>query len=61
MTATIEYELFGETHSITRDEAHTEKDGYVVAYDEKERGITSKVNIPDHRVVMIHEGDEDEV
>lgn len=59
MTATIEYELGGETHSITREEAHTELEGYVVAYDEEERGVSRKVKIPKERVVMIYgEGDE---
>jgi len=57
--ATIEYELYGETHSITRDEAHTEKDGYVVAYDNPEEpGVTRKISIPKERVVMIYEGEQ---
>lgn len=57
MSATIEYELNGETHSITREDYHTDVDRYVTAldYDSDGRGVR-KVKIPDTRVVMIHEG-----
>jgi len=62
MTATVEYELSDETHSITRDVVHTEKDSYVVAHDETDgHGVSRKVLIPEHRVVMIHEGEGGEV
>jgi archaeosine-15-forming tRNA-guanine transglycosylase len=55
MSVTIEYELDGETHNITREEYHTERDGYVTAYSQDGADIIRKVKIPEHRVVMIHE------
>jgi len=58
MTATIEYELDGETHSITRDEHHMDTPRYVTAYDNPDgEGVTRLVKIPDCRVVMIHDND----
>jgi len=55
MTATIEYELDGETHTVTREHYHTDVDRYVTAYNQNATKITQKVKIPDCRVVMIHE------
>jgi archaeosine-15-forming tRNA-guanine transglycosylase len=57
MPATIEYEVDGETHSITRQEYHMDVDGYVTAYTQNGTEITRKVKIPEHRVVMIYETD----
>lgn len=55
MTTTIEYELNGETHTVTREHHHTDVDRYVTAYNQNGTEITQKVKIPDSRVVMIHE------
>ena len=55
MTATIEYELDGETHTVTREQYHTDVDRYVTAFNQQGTEITQKVKIPDTRVVMIHE------
>lgn len=57
MPATIEYEVDGETHSITREEYHTDVDGYVTAYNNGKNTVERKVKVPEHRVVVIYEND----
>jgi len=54
MTA-IEYELHDETEMLSRDVVHTEKDGWVVAFNEGDDGsVKHKVQISKERVVKIH-------
>ena len=56
MTA-IEYELHDETEVLSRDVVHTEKDGWVVAFNERDDGgVKHKIQIPKERVVKIYRG-----
>lgn len=52
---TITYETSDGTNRITRDDYHTDKDSYVVAYDKTDNGVSRKVTIPANRVVIIRE------
>lgn len=52
----ITYERYDGIDTITRDEYHAEKDGFVTAYDRgDDNSIQHKTSIPIQRVVRIDE------